>query len=43
MRGVATVNTARPYHLYPLLGIVLLGVAVVAIIYRINHPPSDNT
>ena len=32
----------RRYHLYPLLGIVLLSVAVVAIVYRIKHPPTDN-
>jgi hypothetical protein len=35
------VSLARPYHLYPLLGIVLLIVAVVAISYRIKHPPSE--
>jgi hypothetical protein len=29
----------RPYHLYPLLGIVFLAVAVIAIAYRIKHPP----
>jgi len=29
----------RPYHLYPLLGIVLVAVAVMALAYRIKHPP----
>ena len=29
----------RPYHLYPLLGIVFVAVAVIAIVYRIKHPP----
>ena len=28
-----------PYHLYPLLGIVLLAVGIVALTYRIKHPP----
>jgi len=30
---------SRPYHLYPLLGIVLLVIAVLAISYRLKHPP----
>ncbi|MDT4894483.1 MAG: hypothetical protein QOE97_3518 [Pseudonocardiales bacterium] len=30
----------RPYHLYPLLGLVLLAVAVAALMYRMKHPPS---
>jgi hypothetical protein len=29
----------RPYHLYPLLGIVFIAVAIIAIAYRIKHPP----
>jgi hypothetical protein len=36
------VSTAHPYHLYPLLGIVLLSVAVAAIVYRVKHPPSEH-
>ena len=33
------VVASRPYHLYPLLGIVLLVIAVLAISYRLKHPP----
>ena len=29
----------RPYHLYPLLGVVLLGVVAVGLYYRIKRPP----
>ena len=30
----------RPYHLYPLLGLVLLGVIAIGLYYRIKHPPA---
>ena len=30
---------ARPYHLYPLLGLVLVGVVAVGLYYRVKHPP----
>lgn len=40
-QGVVAVSFERPYHLYPLLGIVLLIVAVAAIVYRIKHPVGD--
>lgn len=40
-KGVVTVRTGtRPYHMYPLLGIVLLGIAIAALTYRIKHPLS---
>ena len=39
MRDVVTVSAGRPYYLYPLLAIVLLGIAVIAIVYRVKHPP----
>jgi hypothetical protein len=29
----------RPYHLYPLLGLVLLGAVIAGLYYRIKHPP----
>jgi hypothetical protein len=29
----------RPYHLYPLLGLVLLAVVGVGLYYRLKHPP----
>ena len=41
MRDVVTVSAKRPYHLYPLLALVLLGIAVVAIVYRVRNPPAE--
>ena len=29
----------RPYHLYPLLGLVFLAVAIGAIAFRLRRPP----
>jgi hypothetical protein len=35
-------SARRPYHLYPLLALVLAAVAVAAIVYRVKHPPTDS-
>jgi hypothetical protein len=29
----------RPYHLYPLLGLVLLAAMGIGLYYRVKHPP----
>jgi hypothetical protein len=32
----------RPYHLYPLLGLVLLAVVGIGLYYRLKHPPGKH-
>jgi hypothetical protein len=29
----------RPYHLYPLLGLVLVAAMAVGLYFRVKHPP----
>jgi hypothetical protein len=29
----------RPYHLYPLLGLVLVAIMAIALYYRVKYPP----
>jgi hypothetical protein len=31
----------RPYHLYPLLGLVFIAATAIGLYYRIKHPPKQ--
>lgn len=37
--GVMAKKERRPYHLYPLLGLVLLAAMAVGLYFRVKRPP----
>jgi hypothetical protein len=37
--SIAVRTERRPYHLYPLLGLVLVAAMAIGLYYRIKYPP----
>jgi hypothetical protein len=35
----AVITERRPYHLYPLLGLVLVAAMAIGLYFRIKYPP----